>query len=222
MNCQEFSAKLDDFVDGALPESERAAVARHRDGCPACRAAEARLALLLARAASLPRGCQPARDLWPSIAARIEARNVVQGAFGGAGRLRWPQRWALAAAAAALVAVTSLVTGVLVARRTPSPSPSAAAAGATTASARLTQGVGTYETARAQLLAALAARHGSLSPATLSVVQDNLAIIDAAVREMEQALARDPGNRELPALLVSAYQQEIDLLQRATQLPAHG
>ncbi len=54
------------------------------------------------------------------------------------------------------------------------------------------------------------------------MVKDNLAIIDAAVSEMEQALARDPGNRELPALLVTAYRQEIDLLQRATQIPARG
>ena len=222
MNCQEFSAKLDDFVDGALPERERAAVARHRDRCPACRAAEARLALLVARAASLPRGIEPGRDLWPGIVARIEKRNVLRGVFGGAGRLRWPRLGALAAAAAALVVVSSVVTAVLVARRAPSPAPSGVSAGVTTASLQLAQVRGTYEAARAQLLAALAARRGSLSPATLKVVKDNLAIIDTAVHNMEQALARDPGNRELPALLVTAYQQEIDLLQRATRIPARG
>jgi hypothetical protein len=39
---------------------------------------------------------------------------------------------------------------------------------------------------------------------------------------MEDALARDPGNQELPSLLVTAYRQEIDMLQRAAGLPARG
>jgi len=39
---------------------------------------------------------------------------------------------------------------------------------------------------------------------------------------MQAALARDPGNRELPMLLVTAYRQEIDLLRRVTQLPSRG
>ena len=222
MNCQEFTLRLDDFVDGTLSEAERTAAAGHRDRCPACRAAEARLSALLAHAASLPSALAPEHDLWPGIAARIEKRNVLRGVFGGAGRLRWPRLGALAAAAAALVVVSSVVTAVLVARRAPSPAPSGATASVTTASLQLAPARGTYEAARAQLLAALAARRGSLSPATLRVVKDNLAIIDTAVRKMEQALARDPGNRELPALLVTAYQQEIDLLQRATRIPARG
>jgi hypothetical protein len=222
MNCQEFAALLDDFLDGALPESERAAAAAHRDGCPGCRAAEARLSAVLVRAAALPRGIEPERDLWPGIAARIGRRNVVPGAFGRAGRQRWSRLGALAAAAAALVVVSSVVTAVLMARRSPSPAPSGGPAGVVTASLNLAEARGTYEVARTQLLAALAARRGSLSPATLKVVNDNLAIIDTAVRDMERALARDPGNRELPALLVTAYRQEIDVLQRATRIPARG
>ncbi len=123
---------------------------------------------------------------------------------------------------AVLVAATSVITAALVSRRAPSPRTPAAAAGATAGSLQLARARGTYEAARAQLLAALAARRGSLSPATRKVVSDNLAIIDAAVREMEAALARDPGNRELPVLLVTAYRQEIDVLRRATGIPARG
>jgi CheY-like chemotaxis protein len=54
------------------------------------------------------------------------------------------------------------------------------------------------------------------------VVEENLKIIDRAVGEVQAALARDPGNRELPALLMTAYRQEIDLLQRVVQLPSRG
>jgi hypothetical protein len=92
----------------------------------------------------------------------------------------------------------------------------------TPASLELGQVQATFAAARQQLLAALEARKGSLSPQTLAVVEENLKIIDKAVGEMQAALARDPGNRELPMLLVTAYRQEIDLLRRVTQLPSHG
>jgi hypothetical protein len=97
-----------------------------------------------------------------------------------------------------------------------------AAAGVTPASLDFAQAQSAFEGARSQLLAALEARKGSLSPQTLAVVEENLKIIDRAVGEMQAALARDPGNRELPALLVTAYRQEIDLLRRVVQLPSLG
>ena len=220
MNCQGFADRLDDFLDGALPEEERIAAAAHRNGCPACREAEARLAAVVGRAASLPRRVEPGRDLWPGIAGRIGKRDGLRGVFGG-GRPPWPQLGVLAAAAA-LVVVSSVVAAVLVASRAPSPGLSGATAGAATASLDFAAARGSYVAARAQLVAALAARRGSLSPATVRVVNDNLAIIDTAVREMGEALARDPGNRELPGLLLTAYRQEIEMLQRATRIPARG
>jgi hypothetical protein len=222
MNCREFEARLDDLLAGDLPEAARRAAAEHRDRCPACRAAEAELSALVRGAAGVPGEVEPGRDLWPAIADRIEGGRAARAAFRSHGRVRWPRVGALAAAAAVLVAATSVLTAALVSRRAPSPPTPAAAVGATASSLQLAQARGTYEAARAQLLAALGARRGSLSPATRKVVSDNLAIIDAAVREMEAALARDPGNRELPALLVTAYRQEIDVLRRATGIPARG
>ncbi len=215
MNCEEFEALLDDFVDGALSETKRRAAVAHRNGCPACRAAEARMSAVLAKVASLPRGLEPGRDLWPGVAARLGERNVLRRAVGGARRFGWPRLGALAAAAAVLVAVSSVVTAVFLAGRAPAPGRFEVASGVTSASLHLDQARGTYEAARAQLLAALAARRGSQSPATLKVIKDNNAL-------MERALAHDPGNQELPALLVTAYRQEIDLLQRAAQIPARG
>jgi anti-sigma factor RsiW len=225
MNCQEVLALLDDFVDGTLPEQEMRAVARHLEGCTECRTSDARMRALLARVGALPRSIAPRRDPWPSIAERIMTGKVVKLDYAGRSR-RWYLLGAAAVAAAVLVAAVSLVTALLVRSERESRMASAperpAATVVTPASLELAQAQATYDAARRQLLAALDARKASLSPQTVAVVEQNLKIINGAVAEMQTALARDPGNRELPALLVTAYQQEIDLLQRVTQLPGRG
>jgi predicted anti-sigma-YlaC factor YlaD len=226
MNCREVQALLDDLMDGDLPEAQRRKVQDHLRGCAECRTSEARLRALLARVGALPRSLAPARDPWPGIVSRITAGEVIEHDFAGRGR-RWYLLAAAAAAAAVLILTVSLVTEVLVSRERASrvalaPERSGTAVGVTPASLELAKAQATYAAARQQLLAALEARKGSLSPQTLAVVKENLRIIDRAVGEMQAALARDPGNRELPMLLVTAYRQEIDLLRRVTQLPSRG
>ena len=222
MSCNDVEARLDDYVDGALSGPVKRDVDDHLAGCAECRRAEAGLRSVVTRAASMARSLDPGRDLWPRIAARISGDTVVRRAFRAPRAQGWPRFAALAAAAAVLVAISSVVTMAVLSRRGATTPTSDAGRGTTFASLRLEQAHGTYEAARTQLLAALASRRGSLSPATLKVVDDNLAIIDRAVREMEAALARDPGNEQLPVLLVTAYQQEIDMLERVTQAPVRG
>jgi anti-sigma factor RsiW len=226
MNCREVRALLDDLVDGTLQPEKRRAVEEHLKGCVECRTSESGLRTLLARVGALPRSIVPVRDPWPGIIARIRDGEVIEADFAGRSR-RWYPLGAAAAAAAVLIVADSLVTAFLVGREraarvaqaTEAPT---AAAGVTPASLDLAQAQAAFDGARTQLLAALEARKGSLSPQTLAVVEENLKIIDGAVGEMQAALARDPGNRELPALLVTAYRQEIDLLQRVIQLPSRG
>ena len=226
MNCQDVATRLDDFVDGTLVAADREAVALHIESCVSCRDAEAEVRALVAGAKALPRVIEPARELWPGIAARIQGSTVTQARFGAA-RPAWRHHLgALAAVAAALVVVSSVVTTVIVARRDTAMERSATVrtgtAGVTAASLELSQARNSFEAARRQLLAALQARRSSLSPATLKVLDDNVRVIDEAVRQMESALARDPGNQELPSLLVTAYRQEIDVLQCAAGIPARG
>jgi anti-sigma factor RsiW len=226
MNCQEVRALLDELVDGTLQEDERRAVEEHLKGCVECRTSEAGLRTLLARVGALPRRIPPMRDPWPDIARRLRTGEVIPLDFAGRSR-RWYPLGAVAAAAAVLIVAVSLVTAVLVgreraARVASAPELPAVAAGVTPASLELAQAQATFDGARKQLVAALNARKASLSPQTLAVVERNLEIIDRAVGEMQAALARDPGNRELPALLLTAYRQEIDLLQRVVRLPSRG
>jgi anti-sigma factor RsiW len=226
MNCREVRALLDDLVDGTLQAEERRAVEEHLKECPECRTSESGLRALLARVGALPRSIAPVRDPWPGIVERIRGGEVVEADFAGRSR-RWYPLGAAAAAAAVLIVAVSLVTASFVwreraARVAQSAERPSGAPGVTPASLDLAQAQAVFDGARTQLLAALQARKGSLSPQTLNVVEENLKIIDRAVGEMQAALARDPGNRELPALLVTAYRQEIDLLQRVVQLPSRG
>jgi predicted anti-sigma-YlaC factor YlaD len=226
MNCRRAQRALDDFLDGGLAAARRRAVERHLEECSACRAAERDLRTLLARAAVMPRSLEPAGDLWPAIAARIAQPGERPARLTSPTRAPHHLRLALAAAAVVLVVVSSLATRALIGRRAAQRlaqgPPAWSAATAALPSRGLADAQATYAAAREHLLAALATRRSSLSPQTLAVVDRNLKIIDRAVAEMQAALARDPENRELPGLLMTAYAQEIDLLQVAVGLPGRA
>ena len=64
----------------------------------------------------------------------------------------------------------------------------------------------------------LAEGRGRLAPATVAVLERNLALIDAAIVEARAALEADPANADLRALLWGAHRQKLDLLDRATRL----
>jgi hypothetical protein len=53
-----------------------------------------------------------------------------------------------------------------------------------------------------------------MSPETAATVDRNLAVVEKAVDEIRQALARDPGNGELHRMLLAAQRRELDLLER--------
>jgi hypothetical protein len=43
-------------------------------------------------------------------------------------------------------------------------------------------------------------------------------VIDTAIAEARAALAADPGNQEIAAILAAQYRNKVNLLQRATKL----
>jgi hypothetical protein len=112
LNCEQFSDRLADYLEGELPEVVRAAMESHVDVCASCGALLADLTALRSDAAALP-ALQPSRDLWAGIAERIDARvlplDVPLGQRSVA-RRTWMRP---AVAAAALVLVTAGITYVL-------------------------------------------------------------------------------------------------------------
>jgi hypothetical protein len=56
----------------------------------------------------------------------------------------------------------------------------------------------------------------------MATIERNLRIIDIALEETRQALAKDPGNPALGQMVVAAWRQKVDLLRRATTLGAES
>jgi hypothetical protein len=74
-----------------------------------------------------------------------------------------------------------------------------------------------YDRMERDLAALLASQRQTLQPETIARVERNLAIIDQAIAEIRVALASDPTNRALHALLKASYGQKAALLQQASR-----
>jgi anti-sigma-K factor RskA len=203
MTCGAVEARLDDYVDGTLGTRERAALEAHLASCAACRAALVEVRGLVANARALPRRIEPPRELWTGIAARITEQRQPAG-----GTAWWRERafWAGVSAAAA-----TFVLAVGVYRLAGPGQPS-----------RPVQGWGVveagYERATAELARALAFERRQLRPETVALVERNVRLIDAALREARAALAADPGNADLQQLVATAARQKVELLQWAARV----
>jgi hypothetical protein len=229
MRCEEIQDRLDEYVDGELPQESAATVVEHLGGCTDCRRRERSLRRLLERAAALPRRMEPRRDLWPEIASRLH-RSPRQRRFPRRGTAGLPP-WVATALAASLAALTlagvlwfqlssTRTTGLQDGLPGGSPTTEAPTTGVRPASDRRPEADLDVENARRELRRALEARKASLEPATVAVIEKNLRVIDQAIAEIQAALAEDPGNRELQQLLRHSRQREIALLRTAAFLPS--
>jgi len=215
MDCTRAEALLDDFVDGELPESLTRELHDHLLGCSACSSSEAELRTLLHRAAQLPPEVEPARDLWPGIRDKIATGSALPSP---ARRSVVSYGW-MAAAAVLLVLLSSAVTLWVVRHGSPGEHRRAVASPEMVA---LRASEPDYLQARKVLYAALEQRRRHLSPATVKILEQNLAAMDRALHAMKSALDKDPGNRGLAVLIESTYRQEIQLLMQATSLPTNA
>ena len=127
MDCDEFTSKLADYLDGDLSDAVRVALEAHASGCAECGRLLSEIESLRMDAASLPL-LEPSRDLWAGIAERIDARvlplDTSRTTRVAAVRRTWRHP---AVAAAALMLLTAGVTHVWtrLSYETPSAAPSA-------------------------------------------------------------------------------------------------
>ncbi len=201
MRHDEIGELLGDFVDGSLPPGMGEAIEAHLADCGACATEVSALRALLSDAAALPRSVEPPRDLWPRLYPRL-GRQPLRG------RVLRSQRMALAAAALLLVIVTASVTTLVV--REGSPTVDDVAAEWLAAEAA-------YVGAVRELEEALTGAMADLAPETAALIQDNLRVIDEAIRESRAALAADPGNRDVLPFLASMYEKKLDVLQQISR-----
>ncbi len=196
MTCADHRPLLDDYVDGGLDPARSRELESHLARCGACREELAALRAIVTEARTLPRTIAPPRDLFGGIAARLPATRPRSPA-----RLQRPLAL-LAAALFLLIAGATLATRYQRGREAPM-----------TAFAREQA---RYARATAELARRLADDPAPLSATTRAVVERNLAIVDAAIREAEHALASDPGNTELEQMVLARYAQRLALLKHAT------
>lgn len=219
MNCEDVTIALDDAHDSGATLDP--AIARHVAGCPECRSYAAFLATLRERADGVAREREPGRDLWPGIAARLDAPKTV--AFRARASRSVAPWWAAAAAAVVAAAVTFALT------RPPSDAPRAASASpatmasdddATASVVPASHGAGDedYARAMASLLAALDQGKDRMAPGTRVVVERNLAVIDRALSDIQAALAKDPNNTDLMRLFSTTRKRKVETLRQVVRL----
>ena len=166
---------------------------------------------LLAQASNLPQEIAPPRDLWPAIAAKLSEQSRPASR-----RFTWP----VALAAGFLVAsVSALLTWGLM--REPVAVPGLVAGSTATQTALLPVNYGSNSAlgaiqlkARDDLLVQFRQRLDQLAPETRDAVVKNLAIIQRAADEIDAALARDPASGLLNGLLLSTYQEELQIYSK--------
>jgi hypothetical protein len=249
IDCRQFEERLSEYMENALSLPQHSSMEAHAAACAECGALLADLRSIVARAGSLP-VLTPSRDLWDGIADRLDAPVIAIDGAPSVVRQRRVPRWAgFAAAAAVLMAVTSLATRELVRRDAPSASvaeapqatepapvtslgtdtpavrsePSvrpAATSGTAPRSETRRTAAETYRSEIAVLERAVAQRDSALDPATLAIIQNSLRIIDSAIVEARAALARDPASRFLKEQVDKTLHKKMELLRSVAVLAA--
>jgi anti-sigma factor RsiW len=213
--------QLHDLVDGFLSAESRDWINAHIDQCAACAETVTQIRALRMAVVALPPRIDPPENLWPAIQDQIRQHSPVPVgsipttrpmAVHGRGRsIGW-----LAAAAVLLVAASSLTT-FLVFRTDRIPVVAETSASLREPPAPITIVNGDYERVERDLAALLDSQRKTLQPETIAKVERNLAIIDAAIAEIRQALAGDPTNRALHDLLRASYGQKAALIQQVSR-----
>lgn len=156
---------------------------------------------LLAAVRQLPTEIEPERDLWPSLEAQLKPRR--------------PKRlYALTAAAAVVFAIAGagLLSGT---------EPEVTPTVQVLAPAEVEPDWQVeMDEATAALSARLDERRDELDPETLALVEQNLALIDAAIAETARALEAHPDDDRLAYALRGVLARKVELLATATRLPS--
>jgi hypothetical protein len=215
VNDGHWTERLSEYLDGDLSATERRAVEAHLATCAACAEtlAELRAVVVQARALESP---APEIDLWPAIARRLEPRlgwrERLAGFLGGARlTLTLPQ---LAAAAAALIAVTGFASWLAFQR----PAVSVPGTGAPTSRplAGSTQGpVARTPAASPAPGAGFSETAHATDPGQARLASFDATRYDAAVAELERVLSEH--RSQLDTATVRILEQNLAIIDRAVE-----
>lgn len=219
---EHWTDRLSDYIDGELPASDAKRLEAHAAGCPACAGTLEDLRAVV-RAASALSDAPPSSDLWPGIEARLSPRTA-----RGVDRtvlplepqtVRSPRRLAftvpqLIAAGIGLIVLSAGGAWMALGGGAGTPTSSPVA----TASTGAVMFASSWEAAVADLETEFERRRSDLDPATILVVERNMALIDDAIAQARQALEADPASGFLNGYVAEAMRRKVDLLRQATRI----
>jgi anti-sigma factor RsiW len=212
--------RLSEYLDGDLSARERLEIEAHLAGCAACTAVLRELGDVVARANRMRLDSPPTRDLWPGVSVRLRRPlRLAPWPLSGASPLRWavPRL----AAAAALVACCAALVWVVGGRLRPASTAPPVASAPVVAPAPPVPADREYETTVAELRRVVHARL-TLDPHVVEVLEKNLAALDLAMSDYQDALSRQPGDAQLRSRLIGARDRKLELLRRAVSLTTEG
>lgn len=218
MTCQEYDARIDDYVDDVLPEGGRLECDTHLSTCAACRALTSDLQTIRTATRALEPQV-PSPQVWYRLAAAIESepRGLSAMFIGG---------WRAAAAVVMGVVLVGSLTWIG-ARLAPITSDrdrfaSAAPAPATGPAAlnadEFTAVEAQYTSAITGLENITRDERSTLDAETAEVLNANLTVIDGAIGESRAALDREPESRVAQNSLFEALENKVALLQDTVAL----
>lgn len=223
--------RFSEYLEGGLDGAEQRDVEDHLAACGACRVLLEELRDVVARAGTLE-DREPPRDLWPGIAAVIEAPGAARRAQVielPAGRNRAAARTTRTialtapqmAAAAVLLIVLSVATtwwvGPGVAARDDGSRVAAEPSGAASL-ARVAVPPPNLADELADLEQVLESARAGLDPNTVRVLERNLAVIEQAIADSQRALALDPDNEFLAHHLERVFERKLTYLRDAARV----
>lgn len=219
--------RLNDLLDGLLPEAQAASVRDHLGSCAECGRAHQGLSELLRDLRDLPDQATPPADLWLRIEERM-APGVEGREDGGAKVLAFPtgvgarraRKVSLPAAVAAAIALSVVSAGTVWwamagarSAQRGAASPVADAPGST--ASLVASGSAEYEQAVSLLSDLIDQGRGVLAPETVETLDASLETVEQALAEVRTALAADPSSEILSRMLVSHQQAKLRLLRQA-------
>jgi len=208
-----WTTRLSEYLDETLAPAERHALAAHLSGCAECTATLEELRRVVARAEALE-DRPPRADLWPVIAKRIGAGQVVSLE---ARRRRFSFTVPQLLAAGIALAVFS-AGGAWLALHGRRPAGPDVVVGTAAPPVWLSAMKPNYDRTVAELRGALdeGRRSGRLDSTTVRVLERSLATIDTAIAQASRALAQDPGNLYLNQHLAETMRRKLNLLRQAS------
>jgi|SRR5579862_8445713 len=225
LQCDAFDALLPDYLERSLDAATLAAARLHLATCERCSALVRDLDDIRARAAELPL-LTPSRDLWLDIADRLSPPVVSLDERRAMMTIR-RRHWLINGAAAAALVIATATATIIGTRMYTHVTPGVTTRDSAVSDSSIVKPVSqkvpatvTYEREIDGLRTIVRDRRSQLDPKTVAVIERNLSVIDSAIVESRNALAKDTNSAFLVDQLDHALDTKLTLLRTVALLPA--